>query len=109
MERFSTKRSEALGVLIAIPESELLVITNQLNRIESLLSGGTKNPGAKSADEYLTEPQVKEEYDMGVTWLWDKRSKGLLPYSKVGGKIYYRRGDIIDFLNRNNSKPNRKK
>ena len=109
MENFKTKRGETRGVLVAVPEADLLAIRNQLIRIEAILDTGTVTGKTTQSDEYITESQVKTEYKVGATWLWDKRTTGQLNFSKVGGKVYYRRGDVIAFLDKNNSKTARKR
>lgn len=103
------KRGETRGVLVAVPEVDLLGIRNQLNRIEAILDAGSIGGKTAQVDEYITENQVKTEYKVGATWLWDKRTTGQLNFSKVGGKVYYRRGDVIAFLDKNNSKTTKRR
>ena len=51
--------------------------------------------------EWVPASLAREEYGSSKTWWQRHRTSGELPYSRIGGKIFYRRADIDGLLERN--------
>lgn len=49
---------------------------------------------AKTAEKWLTNRDVMRMLGVSRATLQRYRSKGLLPYSKIGGKVYYTAKDL---------------
>lgn len=66
-----------------------------LGELESLAS---INRNAKIAIDYLTEKEAGEILNKKSTWFFNMRKSGMLPYSKVGGKVFYDKRSIVALL-----------
>ena len=80
-----------------VPKSFLQKIAEDQDRILSLLKKNDANVQMGLGD-YISEVEAKKLLGKKTTWFWSKRSSGFLPYSKVGGKNYYRIKDIQKLL-----------
>ena len=47
---------------------------------------------------WMSEQELKKLLDVGTTWLWEKRRDRILPFSKIGGKNFYKIEDIQKML-----------
>lgn len=77
--------TERLDIL----ESKMDMMLSLINKVSS--------KGHELGD-YLEEKEAMKLLQRGTTWFYEVRKKGKLPFSKVGRKTYYRRQDIIAFL-----------
>ena len=58
----------------------------------------------KSIDDYVSELEAKQLLGRGTTWFWERRKSGELPYTKLGGQVYYLRKDLGNYLEDRSSK-----
>jgi hypothetical protein len=68
-----------------------------LEEIENLL----KNVNGQSSKKWLKSPQVRKLLDISPGTLQNLRVNGTLPYTKIGGVIYYAYEDIQKMLEEN--------
>lgn len=52
-------------------------------------------------EDWIDNQDVMSRLHISIRTLQKLRSNGILPYTKVNGKIYYRRQDVEELLNRN--------
>ena len=72
--------------------SQFRRIIKKLNDIDDKL----EKP--KSFDDYVSELEAKKLLGRGTTWFWERRRSGELPYTKLGGQVYYLKSDMIKYL-----------
>lgn len=72
---------------------ELLQKVEKLN--ESITSSRTNNG---SLGDFITEKEAKELLSRATTWFWNKRQSGELTGCKAGNQWYYKRSDILKFI-----------
>ncbi len=75
-----------------------LIEENQ-QKILNLL--GVENNEPDSIGDYIMEKEAKKLLGRKTTWFWKMRSSGQLPFSKIGNKVFYRKTDILNVLERN--------
>jgi hypothetical protein len=51
--------------------------------------------------EWISEKDAMELLGKKVTWFWTRRKSGELPFTKVGGKVFYAMADLNQYLERN--------
>jgi len=56
-----------------------------------------------SKNKWLKSTEVQKMFDISSSTLKSLRLNGVLPYSKMGGTIYYNYSDIISVLEENKS------
>ena len=58
----------------------------------------------KSVNDYVSELEAKKLLGRGTTWFWERRTSGELPYTKLGGQVYYLKIDLVKYLEDRSSK-----
>lgn len=58
----------------------------------------------KSIDDYVSELEAKKLLGRGTTWFWERRRFGELPYTKLGGQVFYLMKDLVKYLEDRSSK-----
>ena len=77
----------------------------QLSRILKMLKDiDDKLNKPKSIDDYVSELEAKQLLGRGTTWFWERRRSGELPYTKLGGQVYYLKSDLVKYLEDRSSK-----
>lgn len=59
------------------------------------------NSAKKSQKEWLKSPEVRDMLDISPGTLQHLRVTGTLPYTKIGGTIYYKYIDVLNMLEEN--------
>lgn len=82
-------------------------INTQLKALTKAFDQSQKNTPTDIRSEWL--PTIEASHALGISTnsLHKLRNCGSLPYSRVHGKIYYKRSDIEALLERNYTKFNR--
>ena len=78
--------------------SQFRRIIKKLNDIDDKL----EKP--KSFNDYVSELEAKKLLGRGTTWFWERRRSGELPYTKLGGQVYYLMSDLVKYLEDRSSK-----
>jgi hypothetical protein len=73
---------------------EAISETNELLR---LILAAINNPPAEKIN-WRDTPEICRMYNLSKRTIAHYRDSGLLPYSKLGGKVYYHLGDIENYL-----------
>jgi len=73
----------------------LRLVLNKLNKIGEEIGNNGKN---KLSEEWMDVQDVCIGLKIAKRTLWEYRHKGILPFSRIGGKIYFKVKDIEDFL-----------
>ena len=77
--------------------SQFRRIIKKLNDIDDKL----EKP--KSFNDYVSELEAKKLLGRGTTWFWERRRSGELPYTKLGGQVFYLMKDLIKYLEERSS------
>lgn len=70
-----------------------------LERLKSL-EDQIKSKSSPSISDYISEQEARKKFHRGTTWFWDLRKSGF-PYTKLGGQVYYKLQDLVDYLEKN--------
>lgn len=88
--------------------NQMMVLVNQshLDRLETKLEQildaiHNRDQQQATLDKYVSEQEAKKLLGKSTTWLWEQRTKGKLPSSKVGSTNYYRIEDIEALIEEN--------
>jgi hypothetical protein len=83
-------------VFLLVPQEDVEEIRNTLRDIKGQLSGN-KNK-VKVLGDYISEKEAQELLNRKTTWFWQKRKSGELSGKKAGNQWFYRKEDIISFI-----------
>lgn len=84
-------------------KAEMATLNRKLDTAINIL----RNLPVKSQEnlgDWLNEDQAQELLGYRTTSLWTLRRTGKVEYSKMGGKNFYRRESIIEYLEKNAQK-----
>jgi len=75
-------------------------INSLLNKVEQMYQALIKNPGntLNEINGFVSEGDACKLIGKSKTWLWRKRTEGVLPYKKLGAKIFYAKTDLFNLL-----------
>jgi len=86
-------------VLTTADDLRSLVRTEMSDLLSSVV--GNESQAKTDKREWLTNKEARDFLGSSKSTLQRYRAQGIIPFSKVGGNIYYRRADIVDLLERN--------
>ena len=71
-----------------------------LNKVEQMYQALIKNPSntLNEINGFVSESDATKLIGKSKTWLWRKRTEGVLPYKKLGAKIFYAKTDLFNLL-----------
>ena len=71
-----------------------------LNKVEQMYEALFKNPSntLNEINGFVSESDATKLIGKSKTWLWRKRTEGVLPYKKLGAKIFYAKTDLFNLL-----------
>jgi len=86
-----------MGATIITSEDLMEFKLELLEDIKQLL----QNQNGQPAKKWLKSPEVRELLGISPGTLQNLRINGTLPYTKIGGVLYYDYQEIIDVLEKN--------
>ena len=84
-----------------VPTNFLNEILEGQNRILEIISENG-NSESEGVGDFITEIDAKRMLGRKTTWFWNLRKEGKLSFRKVGNKIFYKRGELIQFIESHN-------
>ncbi|WP_224994495.1 helix-turn-helix domain-containing protein [Cesiribacter sp. SM1] len=104
MKHFNSNRSETSGSFVLVPHEFIERVEKMDAKVDKLLEYQQKGVHVSPVEEYVPEHEARQALGKGGTWFWEQRKSGALPYTKVGGKVYYRRSDLAKLFDQSSSK-----
>ena len=83
--------------LVVIEEQKLNTLLNKVEQIYTVLMGKPSNT-FNEINGFVSESDACKLIGKSKTWLWRKRTDGILPYKKLGSKIFYAKSDLFNLL-----------
>lgn len=81
---------------VIVPYDKLDELLHKVDVLTESLSCMKTDKGALG--DYISEKEAKELLSKATTWFWNKRQSGELLGRKAGNKWYYKRNDILKFI-----------
>lgn len=85
-------------LLVLVPEAWLKEVTEDLKFLRQHFNG---KEGQQSLSGWISEADAMKLIGKKTTWFWKRRTSRELPFTKVGGKVYYAIADLNQYLERN--------
>jgi len=88
--------NDTLPKFAIVPYEKLDELFNKVD----MLTQNMKNTHSdtKGLGDYISEKEAKELLQKGTTWFWNKRQSKELSAKKAGNTLYYKRSDILKFI-----------
>lgn len=77
----------------------IIALMKHIEGLVKSISNLEKTHAQRLAEEWIDGEKVKEILKIGTRKLQAHRDNGTLPYSQIGGKIYFKTSDVEDLLN----------
>jgi hypothetical protein len=101
MKQNNSNHDESNQSLLLVPKALLDSLVDGQNKILDILEN---KPEKELVGDFITEGDAQKLLGRKTTWFWNMRTNGLLPFSKVGNKIFYSKRDIQSLLENSKSK-----
>ena len=85
--------------IVNIEANAFMEMNNVLSKIEKQLKG--LDSSKSKLDEWLDNQDVCILMNISDRKLLSLRQKGLIPFSRIDRKIYYKKEDILNYMRRN--------
>ena len=79
--------------LSLIPKEEINKLFKKLDEIEKKLESKS-HIQSEVINGFISEKDAMKMIGRKQTWFWKLRNDGVLPYHKVGNKVFYRKEDL---------------
>ncbi|WP_165044810.1 helix-turn-helix domain-containing protein [Dysgonomonas sp. ZJ709] len=84
--------------LITRNDEKVISFFNSMNRIYESLKKLEEIKPLFNGERYLTDKQLSQKLNISRRTLQDYRTKGMLSYIMIGGKVLYKESDIQKML-----------
>lgn len=91
--------------LICVEEQALSLLKDQIAELVRSAEQLRRQTERQTSLEWIGNEEVYRQLKIAKQTLQAYRSKGILPYSIIEGKVLYRKKDIDDFLNSRTKRP----
>ena len=85
--------------IVNIEASAFMEMNNVLSKIEKQMKG--LPPSSSDLNEWLDNQDVCILMNISDRKLLSLRQKGLIPFSRIDRKVYYKKEDILNYMRRN--------
>lgn len=82
------------------------MLTKQVSELKALLLKKTKQEATPPADQLLTVQQTADFLSLSVPTIYSKVSKGELPVMKRAKRLYFSKGELLEYLKKGRKKTN---
>jgi predicted DNA-binding transcriptional regulator AlpA len=86
-----------MSKIIVMEEQKLNTLLKKVEQIHTALIGKPSNT-LNEINGFVSESDACKLVGKSKTWLWRKRSEDVLPYKKLGAKIFYAKSDLFNLL-----------
>lgn len=82
---------------VFVPYDKMEELMNKIDRLTEALNL-SKQSNSSTLGDYISEKEAKTTLNKGSTWFWNKRKAGELKGHKAGGEWYYKKSEILNFI-----------
>ena len=97
MKKPNPKQSDQ-GLLL-VPQNFLEEISERQEQILTILS--EERESNQSLGDFISEAEAAKLLGRKTTWFWNLRKQGIMPFTKVGNKVFYAKQDILKMMEKN--------
>ena len=89
---------EKTNTFYLVPKEVLDKLVTAINYLNLLHDKSEKEQDLLTPGDYITETIASNMLSRGKTWFYNKRKSHELPAKKAAGRWYYKRQDIIKYI-----------
>lgn len=88
--------NEQFPKFVIVPYDKLDELLHKVETLNESIASMKMDKGVLG--DYISEKEAREILSKATTWFWNKRQSGELTGRKAGNKWYYKRNDILKFI-----------
>ena len=71
-----------------------------ISKVDSIYTAIITNKEQTSSEVngYISEEEASKKLGRSKTWFWRKRNEGIIPFKKMGSKVYYKNEDLFNLI-----------
>ena len=71
-----------------------------ISKVDSIYTAIITNKEQTSSEVngYISEEDASKKLGRSKTWFWRKRTEGMIPFKKMGSKVYYKNEDLFNLI-----------
>ncbi|HWZ23118.1 MAG TPA: hypothetical protein VNW06_10720 [Cytophagaceae bacterium] len=100
---------ETSGVMYVVSKAFMDSMIEKQDRILAMLEEMTGYKSDGMVGDYVSEEHAKTMLGRKSTWFWMMRNKGLISFTKVGRKTFYKKQELLSLLEDNSKSAYRKR
>ncbi len=83
--------------IVVMEEQKINALLKKVELIYDVLVKNQFN-SSNEINGYISEDDACKLIGKSKTWLWRRRTEEVLPFKKLGSKIYYEKSDLFNLL-----------
>jgi len=89
---------ESKHTFYLIPKEDLDELIQAIRDLKILQEEIGKGGSSDALGDFIPEDKAMELLDRGKTWFFNRRKSGELPSKKAAGRWYYKKEDILKYI-----------
>jgi len=87
-----------MAQIVVIEEEKINTLLNKIEQIYATLVENSSGNNLNEINGFVSESDACKLIGKSKTWLWRKRTEDMLPFKKLGAKIFYAKADLFNLL-----------
>lgn len=87
--------------MVIMEQKNIDALMEKIDRIYTAMIVN-KNNLSSDVNGHISEDDAAKQLGRSKTWFWRKRIDGILPYKKLGSRVYYKKEDIFNLIENSN-------
>jgi hypothetical protein len=80
-----------------IDQNKIDALISKVDRIYTAIITN-KDQTSTVVNGYISEEEASKKLGRSKTWFWRKRTEGIIPFKKMGSKVYYKNEDLFNLI-----------
>lgn len=71
-----------------------------IKKVDEILNWIIKNEKSETTEfnGYISQADAIKKYKLSKDWFWRRRNEGVLPFKKLGARVFYAQKDLFNLL-----------
>ena len=83
--------------MVIIEQHQFDALMSKIDRIYTAMIIN-KNQNSSEINGYISEDDASKKLGRSKTWFWRNRTNGIIPYKKMGSRVYYKKEDLLKMI-----------
>lgn len=84
--------------MILIEEQRFNTLFNKVEQLHEALIKNKSEDTSTDVNGFISEKEAIKLLGRSQTWFWRKRTEGMLPFKKMGSKVFYEKSHLFNLI-----------